>query len=72
MNSEELRRERKRLGLSQQELADLLDVQQRTISEWERGKVTIRHETILARALRDVARELAEDLAVLQERERAS
>lgn len=55
MDAEQLRAERKRLGLTQQQLADLLDVRQRTISEWERGEVTIRHQQILALALEAIA-----------------
>lgn len=58
MNGEQLRQEREQLGLSQQRLADLLDVRQSTISEWEKGKVTIRHERILELAMREVARAL--------------
>lgn len=55
MDAERLRAERKRLGLTQQQLADLLDVRQRTISEWEREEVTIRHQQILALALEAIA-----------------
>jgi len=58
MNGEQLRQERERLGLTQKRLADLLDVRQSTISEWEKRKVTIRHEHILELAMRDVARSL--------------
>lgn len=58
MNAEQLREERLRLRLTQEELATLLGVHQRTISEWERGAVTIRHQVILERAMHDVAREI--------------
>lgn len=61
MNAEQLREERLRLRLSQDELATLLGVRQRTISEWERREVTIRHEVMLERAMRDIARELGMD-----------
>lgn len=42
---------RKRLGLSQAELARLLDVPDSTVSRWERGLMAISSPTILRLAL---------------------
>lgn len=72
MTGQELRAWREGARLSQVELGRLLGVHAQQIYKWESGKAGIVHPDILARALRDVARELAEDLAVLQERERTS
>lgn len=58
-NGAHLRTRRRALGLSQAELAARLGVQQRTISEWETGTVSIQHVRMLFRALNDVADELA-------------
>ena len=58
-----MRQERERLGFSQRELAELLGVRQATVSEWERGAVTIRHEVLLERAMRDIAREQEQEHA---------
>lgn len=52
-----MRMKRNALGLSQMELAKLLGVYQRTISEWESGHVVIRHPMILYRALLHIAEE---------------
>lgn len=49
---EQLKAHRERLGLTQAELADLLDVPSRTYWEWEAGKTTpyaITQEGALAR-----------------------
>jgi len=58
MDGLSLRLRRTELGLGQKELAELLGVYQRTISEWESGRVVIRHPIILERALRQIASEL--------------
>jgi transcriptional regulator with XRE-family HTH domain len=58
MNGLDLKLKRIALGLGQTELAKLLGVYQRTISEWESGRVVIRHPVILDRALRNIASEL--------------
>lgn len=44
----DLRTLRKRLGLTQTQLADLLQTSQQTISEQENGKVPVRRERLLA------------------------
>lgn len=74
MDGEELRRRRTALGLTQMELARRLGTSQQTVHKWESGSTRIQHAPMMHLALRylEVARELAEDLAVLQERERAS
>lgn len=58
-NGANLRIRRRALGLTQTELAARLGVQQRTVSEWETGAVSIQHARMLFRALNDVADELA-------------
>jgi transcriptional regulator with XRE-family HTH domain len=60
MDGAELRKQREALGLSQQELGDLLAVPQNTISRWELGKARILHPRILALALRCLAQDLRE------------
>lgn len=60
MEGKELRKQRETLGLSQQELGDLLAVPQNTISRWELGKARILHPRILALAMRCLAAELQE------------
>jgi DNA-binding transcriptional regulator YiaG len=57
MDSDDLRRRRIALDLTQGELARLLGVYQATISAWESGARGIRHPTILALALRWLAHE---------------
>lgn len=61
MDGHTLKIERVKLGLSQVELAERLGVTQNTISRWESGGVTIRHQIIMQRALRDLAGELARE-----------
>ncbi len=51
MTGDELRTIRNKLGLSQSELARLLDVPADTLAKWERGTVGIRHPEILRLAL---------------------
>lgn len=46
---------RKRLGLSQADLARLLDVPDSTVSRWERGLMAIASPTILRLALERLA-----------------
>lgn len=41
-----LARRRRKLGLSQEDLASLLAVTQQTVSAWERGVATPVHETL--------------------------
>lgn len=38
-------------GLSQEQLASMLDVPMNTVARWERGEVAIRHPRIVALAL---------------------
>jgi transcriptional regulator with XRE-family HTH domain len=45
---ERLRKARKRLGLTQQEMADKLDCTQPTIADWETGRVLPRTQDIRA------------------------
>ena len=56
MTGADMRRRREDLGLTQEELARLLDVHAQTVSKWERQKGKL--EKILVRAMRDVEREL--------------
>jgi transcriptional regulator with XRE-family HTH domain len=51
MDGDELRRRRRALGLTQTELAELLEVYQATIGSWESGSRGIRHPRILELAL---------------------
>lgn len=60
MDGTDLRKMRDAMHLSQQELGELLDVPQNTISRWELGKARILHPRILALALRCLAVELRE------------
>jgi transcriptional regulator with XRE-family HTH domain len=55
MTAAELRAARKRLGLTQAQLAALLDIPQPTIARWERGTIAIRHGTLLRLALERLA-----------------
>lgn len=57
MTPEDVQRLRKRLGLTQAELAALAGVHEMTVSRWERGTVTIREHT--AKLLRMLAAEQA-------------
>lgn len=43
---ENISKERKRAGLSQQKLADALEVEQGTVSAWERGRIDIPYLTL--------------------------
>ncbi len=54
MTGEELRRIRKRLGLTQAALADRLAVTSTTVARWERGEVPIREP--MARLVRLLAK----------------
>jgi transcriptional regulator with XRE-family HTH domain len=56
MTPDELKRRRKRLGLSQAQLARYLDVDVMTISRWERGAQAMRMPVVLRKVL-----DLAED-----------
>lgn len=53
----DIRRRRKLLGLSQTALSAILGVRQATISDWETGKLTIDHPSILDLALRALEHE---------------
>ena len=46
-----MRRERKRLGMTQAQLAGRLGVPQSTVSHWETGKYRVAHPRMLALAL---------------------
>lgn len=50
--------ERERLGLTQEELGELLDVEKNSIARWERGERLVRHPRMLRLALAELAREL--------------
>lgn len=58
MTSEELRSRRQALGLSLVQLAEHLDIPKDTLSRWELGKLPIRHDELLSRALNDLEREM--------------
>lgn len=60
MSGAELAATRHNLGLSQSQLAELLDVPVNTLARWERGEVVIRHSRILALALQALAKSLSE------------
>lgn len=51
MTPEDLRTRRRRLGLSQTQLAEQLGVTQNTISRWELGEMEIANPTMLRLAL---------------------
>lgn len=53
-----LRRMREALNLTQEELAERLDIPTNTLARWERGELYIRHATILHLALREIKREI--------------
>jgi transcriptional regulator with XRE-family HTH domain len=46
--SEEVKRIRGAMGLTQQELADLLGVTQATVSRWEASKLPVDQRTLIA------------------------
>lgn len=58
--SANIKRGRKALGLSQESLAELLDVRQGTVARWEAGKRTPsdRHKLAISQALRQDVRQL--------------
>lgn len=51
MNGTDLRSSRQRLGLSQAQLARLLQVPPDTLAKWERGDLAIRHPEVMRLAL---------------------
>ena len=51
MTGDEIRNVRNQLGLTQAELAALLEVPVNTLARWERSEVVIRHPRILRLAL---------------------
>ena len=57
MNGNELKERRKKLGLSQESLAEHWKVPQATISRWESGKHPIQHAEILDEALKNLEKE---------------
>ncbi|MCA9878211.1 MAG: helix-turn-helix transcriptional regulator [Thermomicrobiales bacterium] len=67
MTGQELRAWRESARLTQIELGKRLGVHAQQVYKWESGKAGIVHPDIMRRALRDVARELAEELAALQD-----
>jgi transcriptional regulator with XRE-family HTH domain len=52
MRPEELRKERRRLRMTQAELGAAIDVHTNTIAKWERGEQPIQHSKMLRLALR--------------------
>lgn len=66
MTGADLRAWRERARLTQAELAERLGVKAHAIYKWESEQTRIGHPVILERALRDVARELVDDLAGLR------
>jgi transcriptional regulator with XRE-family HTH domain len=52
MRPEELRKERRRLRMTQAELGRAIDVAPNTIAKWERGEQPIRHSKMLRLALK--------------------
>lgn len=60
MTGLELKERRKKLKLTQTELAKRWNVNQSTISDWETGKVNIQHPKILDDAMKTVEREHSE------------
>ena len=57
MDRVELREARKRMGMTQAELAKALDLPRGTVQRWETGEVGIRHPKMLELALRELERE---------------
>ena len=60
MTPQDIRTTRLQLGLSRAQLAQYLDIPLRTIEEWERRGRRNGPPVYLARALRDLERELSE------------
>lgn len=58
MDAANLKLARARLGLSLAQLAERLDIPKDTLSRWELGKLPIRHDELLSRALNDLEREM--------------
>lgn len=52
MRPEELKRERRRLRMTQTELGSAIDVHANTIARWERGEQPIQHSKMLRLALK--------------------
>jgi DNA-binding XRE family transcriptional regulator len=52
MRPEELKRERRRLRMTQAELGEAIDVHWNTIAKWERGEQPIQHSKMLRLALK--------------------
>lgn len=63
MTPQELQDYRRRLRMSQPELARALDVHPMTISKWERGVMPIEHGTMLRLALERLAELRKEEAA---------
>ena len=60
MDGKALRDRRRRLGMSQRDLAHELDVPPNTVARWERGELTIQHPRVLQLALNDIERQARE------------
>jgi transcriptional regulator with XRE-family HTH domain len=63
MEGDDVRQERKRLGLTQARLAAELGVPQTTVSHWETGKYRVAHPRMLALALWALEHGAGEDAA---------
>lgn len=61
MHHSELRSRRRLLGLSQAELARRLDINQSTVSRWERGEMPIENGGMLRLALQHLELDLEEE-----------
>ena len=71
MTGEDLLQRRTRMGLTQQQLGDLLDVPKNTIWRWETGATAIRHPTILDLALTTIEDRQPDSQDSVERRKRA-
>jgi DNA-binding transcriptional regulator YiaG len=62
MTPDELRAERKRLGLSQPKLAAALGISVRTLQDWEQGRRVPRMMLLIERAIAQLEKEYANEV----------